>query len=88
MEAFIVRLKTRVQDENNRLLKINQDITNYQMLAHQLKMLYDEYGDYRHFAFEPVEEKVKEEIKCQQVIKAGQRIKKMNGQYDKTSELI
>ena len=65
-------------NENNKLLKVQGRVLNYQLLAHELKMKYDEYGNYEHFAFEYATTEVKEEIKRLQVIKSDQR-KKVKG---------
>jgi hypothetical protein len=64
-------------NENNKILKIQQHIINYQMLAQELRMDYHLYeeGTYRHFAFGHAEKIVKAEIKALQVIKAEQRKK-------------
>ena len=50
-------------NQNNRILKVHQLITNYMMLAQDLRMPYDEYGDYLHFAFEHAERKIEEELR-------------------------
>ena len=42
-------------NDTNRIVKIHGELINYQMLAHQLKMPYYEYGEYRHFAREEAE---------------------------------
>ena len=54
-------------NQNNRILKVHQLITNYMMLAQDLRMAYNEYGDYRHFAFEHAERKVEEELRRDEV---------------------
>ncbi len=65
-------------NENNKLLKIEQNVLNYLLLAQTINMPYDKYGDYRHDAFGHATEQVNEEIKRLQVIKSEQRKKKSN----------
>lgn len=63
-------------NENNKLLKIEQNVLNYLLLAQTINMPYDQYGDYKHDAFACATEQVNEEIKRLQVIKAEQKKKK------------
>ncbi|MDO4927122.1 MAG: hypothetical protein Q3980_15870 [Turicibacter sp.] len=62
-------------NENNKLLKIEQNVLNYLLLAQTINMPYDQYGDYKHDAFAYATDQVNEEIKRLQVIKAEQKIK-------------
>jgi hypothetical protein len=65
-------------NENNKLLKVEQQVLNYLLLSQKINMPHDKYGDYVHDIFGVATEKVNEDIKRLQVIKAEQKKKKMN----------
>ena len=65
-------------NENNKLLKVEQQVLNYLLLSQKINMPHDQYGDYVHDIFGVATEKVNEDIKRLQVIKAEQKKKNKN----------
>jgi hypothetical protein len=68
-------------NQNNKMLKVQRLLNNYQMTALDLRTSYEEMekANYTHFAITHAEKTVADEIKALQVAKAEARRKKKGG---------